>query len=507
MKSFDLVNYSIKAVNKITLYANVITLSGSTTNGHTANITINGVLNTAIATVAGASLTTTATNWCAANYDYYKVRGFLVTSVGAVITVNPAHSWDTTNRINATIATVSGTLTGTLAGTFTLDGSKARVWEVIFTTAAVTFATPVNMRDASTVNVSFTSTTSTTVTTSSLVYINGLSAITFVVNTTAPYVILDALYDKTTGRLVGYSEESVINNRRIAVNGGTPVNAVAAAGLLTLTGTVIDGETITVGTEIFEIDTNSSVVAGHIAIDVSSFATASKGTLTVTAGTHQIADGYIVTIDTKIYTFKTALTPTEGQVLIGATDTAALLNLKNAMNHTGTPGTDYSCAAAHPTVLGFSSGALTLVAQARTPGVAGNSIVSTKTGAQISWDGAGTLGTTTAGVDCTAANADGVIVTAATAGSTKIAATQGSGTTVLFTVLIKGAAGNAFVFSTTLTHGSVDAAVLGTATAGVDGTVGAAFELLANATNLYMATAANTIVDANWKKLVMQSLP
>lgn len=47
---------------------------------------------------------------------------------------------------------------------------------------------------------------------------------------------------------------------------------------------------------------------------------------------------------------------------------------------------------------------------------------------------------------------------------------------------------------------------LGTEVAGVDGTVGAAREILADATNIYMATAANTIADANWKKLVLQSL-
>jgi hypothetical protein len=191
MKYFD-PNLSPKMVNKLTLGANIITLTGSTTNGHTANITINGTKNTAIMIVSDSSLTTTAAVWCAANYDFYKLKGFLVTSSGAVITVNPAHSWGTTNTINATIATVTGTLTGTYTGTFLLDGSKARVWDVTFTTAAVNFATAVNMRNADQIKLNMVSTTSTTVTTSALVYANDTPSTTFLVE--AVPVIVDAFF-------------------------------------------------------------------------------------------------------------------------------------------------------------------------------------------------------------------------------------------------------------------------------------------------------------------------
>ena len=113
-------------------------------------------------------------------------------------------------------------------------------------------------------------------------------------------------------------------------------------------------------------------------------AVAAAGTLTVTGGgIHQIVDGYIVTIDTKVYTFKTPLTPTEGEVLIGVSDTAALLNLLNAIKHTGTPDTDYTCAAVHPTVTGTSSDATTVIVTAKTKGV--STIATTKTGAEVSW--------------------------------------------------------------------------------------------------------------------------
>lgn len=132
-------------------------------------------------------------------------------------------------------------------------------------------------------------------------------------------------------------------------------------------------------------------------------AVASQGTLTVTSGGNQIADGYKVTIDAKQYTFKTALTPTEGEILVGANDTASLLNLKNAINHTGTPDTDYKCAAVHPTVTGVSSNGTTLIVASKVKGVVGNALVSTVTAAaELSWNGT-TLGTTVLGVNGTVA--------------------------------------------------------------------------------------------------------
>jgi hypothetical protein len=63
-----------------------------------------------------------------------------------------------------------------------------------------------------------------------------------------------------------------------------------------------------------------------------------------------VAAGFTVEIGSKAYQFIAALTPVEGEVLIGADADASMTNLKNAINYTGTPGTDYSCAAAHPEV-------------------------------------------------------------------------------------------------------------------------------------------------------------
>ncbi len=129
-------------------------------------------------------------------------------------------------------------------------------------------------------------------------------------------------------------------------------------------------------------------------------AVAAQGTLTLTADTGStILTTKTVTVGGKVYTFKTALTPTEGEVLIGINDEAALLNLLNAINYTGTPNTDYKCAAANVNVVGISSNATTLIVENKIKGVIGNlsAVATTIAGA---WDDT-TLGTTVAGVDGT----------------------------------------------------------------------------------------------------------
>lgn len=133
-------------------------------------------------------------------------------------------------------------------------------------------------------------------------------------------------------------------------------------------------------------------------------AVAARATLTVTAGGSIIQDGFTVLIDTKTYTFKTNVGTTEGNVLIGATDTTALANLLAAINHTGTPNTDYYCAAVHPTASGISSNALTLIASIKIKGVAGNSVASVATGTGLSFNAA-TFGTTVVGVNGTVGTA------------------------------------------------------------------------------------------------------
>lgn len=106
-------------------------------------------------------------------------------------------------------------------------------------------------------------------------------------------------------------------------------------------------------------------------------------TFSVTA---QPGNGDTVTINGKVYTFRTTLTPTEGEVLRGASAAAALDNLKAAINHTGTPDVDYKCAAAHTTVSATTNTDTSQVVEALKVGVVGH-YGTTDTCANGSWAG------------------------------------------------------------------------------------------------------------------------
>jgi hypothetical protein len=107
------------------------------------------------------------------------------------------------------------------------------------------------------------------------------------------------------------------------------------------------------------------------------------GSVSLTSDNTNVSAGNQVVIGTKTYTF--AVTPSvEGDVKIGSDADGSLLNLIRAINHTGTSGTDYFCAAqnadvsADPTV---SAHALTVTK--RTAGLFGLTI--TTTSAHLTW--------------------------------------------------------------------------------------------------------------------------
>lgn len=126
---------------------------------------------------------------------------------------------------------------------------------------------------------------------------------------------------------------------------------------------------------------------------------------TLTSDNTAPANNSTVTIGGKVYTFKTALTPAEGEVLINSTADAALLNLIRAINHSGTPGTDYQCAAANAQVSAATSvTSHAFLVTALAGGTAGNAIVTTSTtspNSHMTWTG----GTLAGGTDPTAGEA------------------------------------------------------------------------------------------------------
>lgn len=115
---------------------------------------------------------------------------------------------------------------------------------------------------------------------------------------------------------------------------------------------------------------------------------AAVGTLTA-SGT--FTDTQTVVVGGKTYTTQTSLLNVDGNVLIGADAAATLQNLYDAINLTGTAGTQYAAAmTANTRVKATAVTATTLVVRALTPGEVGNLIASTETQTNAAW-GAATL--------------------------------------------------------------------------------------------------------------------
>lgn len=178
-------------------------------------------------------------------------------------------------------------------------------------------------------------------------------------------------------------------------------DARRSINVLRVASAVVDTETVTIGSTVFEVDTTSTagITSGRTRLNLSGGSTAAAvGTLT--SDNTNVADAATVTIGSEVYTFKTALTPTEGEVLIGADADASLLNLIRAINHSGTPGTDYSNATADANVTAATSvTSHAFLVTAKIPGAGANSLATLESSTHLSWGGS----TLASGVSPTAA--------------------------------------------------------------------------------------------------------
>ena len=282
---------------------------------------------------------------------------------------------------------------------------------------------------------------------------------------------------------------------------GTPVNAVAATKTLTIAGVVIDGETMTIGDDVYEFcaDAAQSLTAGStIAVDIEAASTKSAGTLTMDT---QPTSGDTMTIGTTVYTFVPIGTANgEGEIDIGVDLAAAKLATVAAIN--GTDGIN----TAHPLVTAAAFAVNDCVITALVGGVAGDLIDSTETftaGSNV-FD-AGTLGTTVAGVDCVQADAVTALVAAVTASDTQgVGAADGAGDTVILTADIKGVSGNAIAIAENMANGSFAGGAVALS-GGINGTVGDKGDMLFDANYFYIAANDNTITDANWRRIQSNS--
>lgn len=175
----------------------------------------------------------------------------------------------------------------------------------------------------------------------------------------------------------------------ITPNGGVfgrnpKFNTVRTAGSITSGGSVVLGSGANfVPASGNGIDFGATANGGSAAV-------AARGAITRTAT--NVADNDTVTIGSIVYTFKTTLTPSDYQVLIGVDSSASLTNLRNAILGTGGSPGDYQVPGPHPTVTASAISGSVLPLVAITAGTAGNSISLAESSAQLSVSAATLVG-------------------------------------------------------------------------------------------------------------------
>jgi hypothetical protein len=235
------------------------------------------------------------------------------------------------------------------------------------------------------------------------------------------------------------------------------VAGAAATGTLTLTGVVIDGETVTIGARVYQFRTGATaLVSGRVAVDISARGTKAVGTLTIA---EPVTAGDVIVIGDQTYVFVTGTGNAPGEIGIGANEAATKLAIVAAIN-----GTDsVNSANTKVSASAFSGDVCTLTA--RYTGTQGNSIVTAELGQGLThtsnvFNGT-TLGTTTAGVDVSAANAITDLVAAINGdASALVSAVDGAGDTVVVTADTAGADGNSLATTETMANGSFAAVTL-----------------------------------------------
>lgn len=226
---------------------------------------------------------------------------------------------------------------------------------------------------------------------------------------------------------------AMVNNLELAdVAAVVAATSAFALGTLTLTGVAKDAEHCTIGSDVFEFaaDAALGVTAGRHVVDINAHTTKSQGTLTLP--TKPTANDAFVVGDVT-YTYKAAAAAA-GDVAIGADVAASQVNAVAAIN--GTDGLNTPNAKARAAAFAANASVIT----ALIGGVAGDLIATTETfTAEDNVFDAATLGTTTAGVDCTAANAITALVAAYNALTTRdFVASDGSGDTFVVTAIVPG---------------------------------------------------------------------
>lgn len=164
----------------------------------------------------------------------------------------------------------------------------------------------------------------------------------------------------------------------------TPSTAsVAVSGTVQLTATVWPS---------FADDNSVSFASSHTGIAtvnssglVTGVAVNTKATATVTSDATNVSDGETLTLGTQVYRFKDTMAAAY-DVKIGASAAATLDNLKAAVNASGTPGTEYFAGTlVHPTIEATTNTDTTQLFRALTGGSGGNSLAVSETSAHLTF--------------------------------------------------------------------------------------------------------------------------
>ena len=279
----------------------------------------------------------------------------------------------------------------------------------------------------------------------------------------------------------------ILNN----VQPGTPRNVAYAAAHLGVTG-ISHGETLTIGSDIYEVTAREDAVVaeGHIAIPVYDISTPATGALTMAV---QPTAGDTITIGEKTYIFVPNGTDTaDGEVSIGVDLTgaqAALVAAVNGADEFNSPNEDVKMEA-------FVADVATL--EAIVAGVYGNTITTTSTFTSVSNLFSGL--TLINGADCSTRDALVAIADAVTDNDTQGVSAAVHETEDIVTFYALGEEANAIEVSTTMQ----DAAFPDDTTSlsgGVNATESDTVRLMVDERYLYVCTAPNTISGTNWRRI------
>jgi hypothetical protein len=279
---------------------------------------------------------------------------------------------------------------------------------------------------------------------------------------------------------------------------GTPVNAVNATMTLGVSGVAVDSETVSIGTQKYEFCADTALtktLPTNIAIDISDHAAHATDNLTIAV---QPTAGDTMTIGAKIYVFVPNGTDNlDTEISVATSLASAKLAIVAAINGTDGHNTPHPLVSA-ATFAGDVSAITALVG-----GTVGNSIATTEN--FTSGSNVFSLTALAGGTNCSAANAQSHLVTVINANDTQgVTASNGSGTDVLLTADVAGVAANNIALAETMTNGAFTGAAVKMA-GGINGTIGIHGQPMVDATYLYIASADNTVVDKNWRRVSLGS--